>query len=86
MKITIKEPFETAWKMFNWSEKTWGVGLNKQIVDTACEKNLTLEVDLVRNNTKYVIPAKSVAKYGNPYEIKNVKLYVVPEYYLRKLI
>lgn len=91
MKVTIREPFSDAWKIFRWHTKCLGIGINQKIVDEQSGKNQTMQIDVLSTKQSYIGKPSEIKKFAvsNKWTYivgRNTKLYVIPVDLLRKLI
>ncbi len=83
IEIHINEPWWSAWKTFNWSDRAWGIGLKASDVDRALKEDAMLYVT-VGNPVKYFfnfhpfIVKNFSDTHKTTYSAKGTKLYVVP--------
>lgn len=82
MKISIREPWYSAWQKFNWEKGMWGVGINSRDVQIA--EQLGEDIYLTVGKREYLVKPGAVKSYAEKNSTKfkaryNTTLYVVPE-------
>jgi len=81
-KTTIKEPFYKAGKIFGWSDKSPGLGLNLKVIDFILKTKCTLIIHVESAGNDYWLKndvLKAFLQQNNvDYKIRDTVLKIIP--------
>ena len=73
----INTPYFGAWKLYNWGQGDWGIGIHKGRIDQLAKDNSTCIVSYGKSTQEYTIKAQKVQQYPIRAVRGQVKVYVV---------
>jgi len=90
MKLRIREPYWTAWRLYGWKKDTWGIGIDTRKVDLAIKHRENIELSIYTYEDIFIADPRKVKEYSienkTMQTTKGVKLYIVPSTILGKLV
>jgi hypothetical protein len=91
MKVTIREPFWSAWSKYNWPKPCWGLGIKKEQLFDAVKSGEKLEIHVDRIGQDFTADPQRLIDYCMKKKAKFIAgrrtiLYVAPSFLLDKVV
>jgi len=80
LRIEIKSPYKAAGEIYNFPDKSWGIGINEGIIWEAIIRECNIVIDF-QENTYWIRPSEvceTVRKHNSEEVQGGITLFIVP--------